>query len=308
MNIKYIIVAVLVVLGGVFVWQYFESLSEDSETLPSATIESSDNQQLTIDISNWQVYENKILGYKFEYPTAWAVYDNVFSSEGQVTVASCSPSTSACDRVEFGLQVIPYYNPIAVLPSGWSKTKVDVGGFSADKIIKSEGILTDIYFQKESDWYVITFYMSDKNKQKTEPIFDHILASFIFTTPQPLSVPFEYELLKGTENWTLTYQNRNVVSCSDGRKGNTTNTYAFAMSTQGDTNNRTSAGDINTPYAEVIFTLKNNGWQQCKTIGPTQLQETQGTSEVFIKNDRLVGVYRQYSMGVGNSLNVIIQY
>ena len=212
--------------------------------------------------------------------------------------------------MSFDVQVISReYTPDANLPAGWTKSKVNVGGISADKVIKptDTAVLTDIDFMRNSDWYHLEFYTSNANKQQTETILGHILETFTFTVSRGQQAPTEYDLLKNIDTWTLTYQDKNTSAlvCSNGKKGNTSTGYVFTMNSKG---YGEGPGDVDTPYQKVITALNNNGWQQCKAIGATELQDTQGTSEVFTKNNKLIGVSRHYSMGVGNSLSVQIQY
>jgi hypothetical protein len=129
------------------------------------------------------------------------------------------------------------------------------------------------------------------------------------TLPQPISAPPEYNLLKDIDKWILNYQDTDInytdinsLICLDGRKGNVGLNYVFTMVSKGYGD---PPGDIDTPYKKVVSILQNNGWQKCKT---SELDGGKLTSEVFIKNNRLIGVFRSYSMGVGNYLTVKIQY
>jgi hypothetical protein len=292
---------IVVVLAGV---GYFAFVKKSSPT-PTPTPTKTGWQTIT-----WKDPDNPILGFRFDDPASWIEEPNPYGSERQVEVASCLSNTPGCDRISFNVQVVTRecYIPDP-LPSNWTKTQITVGGISASKIVKptDTAVLTDIDFMRNSDCYHLESYTSNTNKQQAEPIFNHILETFTFTVSRGQQAPAEYDLLKDIDKWTLTYQDKNMSSlvCSNGKKGNTSAGYVFTITSKG---YGEGPGDIDTPYQKVITTLNNNGWQQCKSIGATELQDTQGTSEVFIKNNKLIGVFRHYSMGVGNSLWVQIQY
>lgn len=323
-----IVLAVIVVVGAVGYFTFVKKSNPTPTPTPITTTTDTTPQKTPAKTppvkSGWKKFSwhdpaNTILGFSFDAPSSWVETPN---SERQITVMDCpQPYSKDCNQVpadkiiSIDVQVIsrtysPDTNP---LPTGWTKTTVNIGGIVADKVIKPGNItLTDIDFNRDGNWYHIELASggSSEQQKENEPIFDHMLSTFAFTSAQPPQAPAEYSLFKNIDTWALTYQSNNTSAlvCTDGRKGSTAKNYVFQMSTQGDTNNGTSPGDIDTPYGKVITALKNNGWQQCKTVGETELQDTQGTSEVFIKSNKLIGVFKHYSMGVGNSLWIDIQY
>jgi len=310
-----IVLAVVVIVGAVGYFAFVKKPSPTSTPSPATTTtqETSAPTPSKSAKTGWQTIiwkdpDNPILGFRFDDPASWVEDSNPYGSERQITVGSCP--INSCDRMSFDVQVISReYTPDANLPAGWTKSKVNIGGISADKVIKptDTAVLTDIDFMRNNDWYHLEFYTSKANEKEAESILNHILETFTFTVSRGQQAPAEYDLLKNIDTWTLTYQDKNTSAlvCSNGKKGNSSASYVFTMTSKG---YGEGPDNIDTPYQKVITTLKNNGWQQCKDIGKTELQDTQGTSEVFIKNNKLIGVFRHYSMGTGNFLWVSIQY
>lgn len=319
----------LVLVGGAWFIQQDNLRQKQLAKNPPDTKNSNfsqENKKLAVALQeNWQVVTwhdpaNTVLGYKFDIPDSWRELENSdYGSERQIEVTSCFKTVPDCVGSSFSVQVLSSFNPPDAnnnsLPPNWTKTYINIDGVSATRIdMPANGISTlygiEIYFKKDNSWYLLQAYYPKAAKAESEIIFEHLFSTFAFMVPEPPTAPAEYGLLKDVEKWVSTYQIKDPsgLVCSDGNKGNINIPYAFQMATSGDTVNFTQPGDIDSPYAKVIATLKNNGWQQCKTIGETELQDTKSTSEVFIKNGKLIGVYKYYSMGAGNSLSVLIQY
>jgi len=255
----------------------------------------------------WQTYENPIMGFRFEYPRSWMITSSPSGSERDVTVVSCLPDTKGCNRVSFGLQIGGV--DFGVMQDS-AYTKATVGGLSSAKRVQTVNhqVSTEIYVEREAEWYWMEMWASESDKAQADRILDHILSTFIFITPRPPEPPAEYRLFRGAAGWKLTYQrtfNGRLV-CSDGRTGKTTTNYLFTMGTGENLEN--VSGDVDTIYGAIKSTLQANDWQMCKPIGPDEFEQTSQTSEMFIKNGRLIGVFRYYSMAVGKSLDIWIQY
>jgi len=303
----------------------------NNQTQPSSNQPAPQTAQLPVSststpilAANWQTVtwhdpDNTVEGYKFDVPNSWTELNEPYGSERHLEVNDNNcPQSAGLDCVPNGIDIqvlARSYSPgNAPLPPGYSTSTIEIGGILADKIVEPLGTttITQISFGKDNNTYDIQLFNSgtDSQKQANQSIFSHILSSFAFIAAQPPQAPVEYSLFKDLETWSLTYQVKvdPPLACSNGSTGNTSTPYSFQMSTQGDTKNQTTAGDIDTPYAKVISILQANGWQECKPIGATEEESTQGTSQVFIKNGKLIGIFRHYSNGIGNSLWLDIQY
>ena len=192
---------------------------------------------------------------------------------------------------------------------GYSKISTTVSGISAYELInKKYGDDRIIYVQKENEWYVFELYPGTKDKTEAYATLEKIVSTFKFTTAQTPAAPSAYQLFKDIDKWKVSYQNKNYNSqmvCVDGRKGDTSKGYTFSMNSNG---YGEPPGDIDTPYGKVITTLQNNGWVECGVPKDQQDPSNKGYNQVFIKNNKLIGVFTYYSMGTGNSLSVSIQY
>lgn len=137
---------------------------------------------------DWKTYENKKLGFAFEYPKNWAVYDNSSISSVYVLASSC-PTTSkttkdkACSPITFmvGVNATTSRIPSGLL-SGWTKTKIQVAGIDATEIIEPNLSNTEIGFMKDSNYYHLVMNKKGNTKEEADPILNHILLSFTFTT------------------------------------------------------------------------------------------------------------------------------
>lgn len=201
--------------------------------------------------------------------------------------------------------------------SGYTTSVTTVGGVTATMLSRPENPTTSneriIYLEKDNEWFLFFLRPDQKNIRESYALLDKIIATFAFTAKEGNNPPAEYSLLKDISDWELSYQVKNNdynalnLVCADGRKGNTSKDYLFSMGTHGDTQGRTNPGDIDIPFAKVVSTLKNNGWTDCGI--PTEKQDpTNGNKYVFIKNNKLIGINKYYSMGTGNGLGVLIQY
>jgi uncharacterized protein YecT (DUF1311 family) len=59
-------------------------------------------------------------------------------------------------------------------------------------------------------------------------------------------------------------------------------------------------GDIDTPFRAIAKKLAAEGWSECRSADDSQ----KPIVDYFTKGDRLVEIFRYYSMGVGNSIGV----
>lgn len=324
-----IALAVVVIVGAVGYFTFVKKSSPTPTPTPITTTTGTTPQKTPVKTqpakSGWQAIswhdpENPILGFNFDVPDSWVEISK--PSERNIEIIDCpSEYKNNCTNIPAPLvksimvgvsdqAYVPNNDP---LPVGWTKTTVKIGGITADKIIKpGEITLTDIDFNRNSNSFHIILANggSPEQQKKNEEIFDHLISTFVFTTAKAPQAPEGYNMFKDIEKWALTYQSSNTSAlvCADGRKGSTTKNYVFQMSTQGDTSNQTTPGDIDTPYAKVITTLQNNSWVECGTPKNQQDPSNKGYDQVFIKNNKLIGVFTHYSMGTGNSLSIYIQY
>jgi len=302
-----IALAIVIIVGAVGYFTFMKKSSPAPTPAPTITYKT----------ISWHDPENTILGFQFDIPNSW--YEAPQSSEGLMQVSSCPPNTAECDYVYLNIMAGSVSQPGAYINNlvsgsiekdyGYSKISTTVSGVPAYELVnKTYGDDRIIYFQKENEWYVFELYPGTKNKTEAYATLEKIVSTFKFTSAQTPTAPSAYQLFKDIDEWELSYQNKNYNSlmvCADGSKGDTSKGYTFGMNSNGYGD---PPGDIDTPYQKVVNALKDNGWQQCKAIGQTELQDTQGTSEVFIKSNKLIGIFRHYSMGIGNLLWVSIQY
>jgi len=167
-----------------------------------------------------------------------------------------------------------------------------------------------IYFEKDGEWFVLKLQPGLDSIQEHYDVLSKIVSTFAFTAKEGIKVPTEYELLKDIDRWQVTYQLKSdtyssqYLQCADGRKGTSAQDYLFGLNSDGFGE---PPGDIDTPYRKVVQVLEDNGWTECG-IPQSQQDPTNGTKYVFIKNNKLIGISKHYSMGVGNSLTILIQY
>ncbi len=251
-------------------------------------------------VTGWQVYTNKLLGYQFEYPSSWVDNSPSYNSQRIAEVASCLINTCG-DVQSFGVQMgKSAYIPNS-LPDKWTRSKVSVAGMEADRISTPQG-LDDVWVQNNGNWYDLKFfYGTDPSKRQVgDSIFNHILASFEFITPEPLPTPPEYDLFKNIASWTFDSGTANL-SCNDVCKEEPGLFQVFSMGTRG-IEKQGENNDVDTPYKAVVQNLAANGWRKCKTVD----DESGTITETYVKNGKLLVVGRHYSMGAGNGLGITI--
>jgi hypothetical protein len=284
--------SLVIVTGAMFTF-YQGNASQNSALFGAQKTPSSS-------VTAWQVYTNKLLGYQFEYPSSWVDKSSSYNSRRTAEVVSCP--TNTCDNVQsFGVQMgTSEYSP-NILPENWTKSKVSVAGMQADRISTPHG-LDDVWVQHNGNWYDLTlFYGTDASKRQVgDSIFNHILASFKFITPQPLPTPPEFDLFKNIASWTFDSGTANL-SCNDVCKKEPGLYQVFSMATSG-IEKEEENNDIDTPYKAVVRKLVANGWQKCKTLD----DEAGAITETYVRNGKLLVVGRHYSEGVGNSLAITI--
>lgn len=61
----WIIILIVLVGGGIFVWQYFGTPKEEAKA-PGESVEEG--------IASWETYRNEEYGYEIKYPNIWSVY------------------------------------------------------------------------------------------------------------------------------------------------------------------------------------------------------------------------------------------
>lgn len=316
---------ILIALVVVLVWAlgYFtlvkkselvEKQTEQNHVVETVPVDSPTQVDKTL---GWKIYANSTYGFEVRYPGSYSE----FHKTGDSSVSF--RSTEGCRSLVMGggewpadcqdYSISIQKNNISV--AGITRTFIDVAGMKAESTRESSGGMWDnmaqivVQFQKGQNWYVQTFTYNKGKAQVAESVMNQILATFKFTTAA-VQASVEYSLFKDVDNWVLDYQDKShqvssgqySMVCSDGKKGNTTSSYVFSMNSSG---YGERPGDIDTPYKKVLGILQNNGWQQCRNLDQTDMQSP---SEIFIKNNKLIGIFRHSSMGTGNSLQVSIQY
>ncbi len=315
----------LVLLVAAFAWFSFYKSSSNKQPIQQAQNSQTQKvaQTLPSQTEKWQTVTwhdpaNTILGYKFDIPSTWT--EIATSSERRIEVSSCPIDTHNCDRplsliitTASANQTTGYINNLTggyvASEGGYSQSTTTVAGLPATLLSHPKfGNDKIIYLLKDNEWFVISF-SSDEEADSLQ-LFNQIISTFAFTKAQANQAPAEYSLLKNIDKWALTYQLKSTaysdvsMACTDGRKGNTSIGYMFNMSSDGFGE---PPGDIDTPFNQVVQVLTENGWTDCG-IPVKQQDPSNGTNRIFIKNNKLIGIFKHYSMGVGNSLRVAIQY
>mgnify|MGYP001619515892 CR=1 FL=1 len=268
-------------------------------------------------IEAWHDPLNPILGFRFYMPDTWV--EATQTNERRTEVSSCPPNTAGCDYVYLNVivgsasQTEAYFRNLVsgqvAKEGGYATVEAVVSGIPAVEL-KDRKFGDDriIYVQKDNEWFVFELNPGINNKIQAYETLEKIVSTFEFISAKAQIPPSEYQLLKDIDKWQVSYQDRHYNSlmvCADERKGSLSKPYTFSMFSNG---YGESPGDIDTPYGKVITTLQNNGWVECGKPKNQQDPSNKGYDQIFIKNDKLIGVSTHYSMGTGNSLSAYIQY
>lgn len=164
-------------------------VNQNSGQQAAATATDTESQSAPGSV-DWQTYENKTLGFKFEYPKTWTINDLSSAPFVAVAASSCqlnSQTLKTCKPAIFGIEVKAYTGGNGLPPNlANSPTKtIQVAGITADEVISSNINHTDIGFAKGGNYYHIAMDVSDNPKEQIDPILNNMLSSFAFVTPAP---------------------------------------------------------------------------------------------------------------------------
>ena len=136
-----IIIAIVILFGGVFAWQYF------------ATKNSAQIQGQTAD---WKTYTNSEYGFELKYPSDWIeMIPKSWSTEANLSIVFCGDSKNYCDS---GLNEIDFII---------FKTKIDPPD--------------DAYYYLGSSADKKNFYYLYIDKTGNKDIFSQMISTFKFT-------------------------------------------------------------------------------------------------------------------------------
>lgn len=89
------IAIILLIVGGAFWLQ-----KKKTETVPVVAVEQSnktENTENVIDVSDWKMYENKLMAFSFKYPKEWEVKDGYDAFFGSPINCDAKPQPEGCD-------------------------------------------------------------------------------------------------------------------------------------------------------------------------------------------------------------------
>ncbi|MDP4007542.1 MAG: PsbP-related protein [bacterium] len=188
-------ILILLVVGGIFAWQYFGKQGEELNTSGVTKDETAD----------WQTYRNEEFGFEVGYPTSWKV-----SEQSGIT------SYTVLDSADYSGETIS--SPIANSSSSHSGTRVIINryenprNFTPDQLVADypvqqgrrivevdgvQGVMVDtivefgihetvVVLVSESFVYQINRIYPEGQKEQYAEIFNQILSTFKFLETERL--------------------------------------------------------------------------------------------------------------------------
>jgi hypothetical protein len=181
-GILIIVVASVILFGGVFAYQYFATKNNDQLQVQSqqqVTNQQTNNNQPTNQIAGWKTYTNTQYGFEIKYPDGW---DNKIGGQGKMGEFSLLSLDINKNSSDFNLNRTPYVRLVVENENfrlgtrDWKKFEL---GQIRGNISYSATVYEIVFVSSQGQ----NFYITTKNNPETDNITKQILSTFKFTTP-----------------------------------------------------------------------------------------------------------------------------
>lgn len=215
-GIAIVVATAIVVVGGVFGWQYLTTPKDNNQNQQTActmeakvcpdgsavgrtgpNCEFAECPTVQNQTAGWKTYTNTPYGFEFKYPKTWTISDNLTLNTCCLDISNFDPLKKQNERLEKGevtIEIASYKKSASISLKDFvsSKTymKSDIKATSVDNVniagingIKSNLIGDGTYYLPRSsiEGISITIFNHPESKENFKEIINQIISTFKFT-------------------------------------------------------------------------------------------------------------------------------